>query len=183
MDALASWLLESLSLPKVGLPAVFVIALISATLLPLGSEPAVFAYVKMAPDMFWPCVLVATAGNVTGGMIDWWMGHEARKAWIHYRRRHRLAGGTDAELKQHRKPKLADKWFAWMRRYGPVTLLLSWLPAVGDPLCAVAGWLRLKWMPCLMWMTVGKFLRYVVMTSALLWIPDSFWNDLLSIFR
>jgi membrane protein YqaA with SNARE-associated domain len=116
-------------------------------------------------------------------MIDWWMGHEARKAWIHYRRRHRLAGGTDAELTAHRKPKLGDKWFGWMRQHGPPTLILSWLPAVGDPLCAVAGWLRLKWMPCLVWMTIGKFLRYVVMTSALLWVPDSFWNDLLSIFK
>ena len=78
MEALVDWLFELFSLPKVGLPAVFLIALISATLLPLGSEPAVFAYVKLAPDMFWPCVLVATAGNVVGGMIDWWTGHEAR---------------------------------------------------------------------------------------------------------
>ncbi|MEP6702620.1 MAG: YqaA family protein [Betaproteobacteria bacterium] len=182
MEAFVDWLFELFALPKVGLPAVFLIALISATLLPLGSEPAVFAYVKLAPDMFWPCILVATAGNVIGGMIDWWMGYEARKAWIHYRRRHRLAGGTDAELVQ-RRPKLGERWFAWMRRHGPPVLLLAWLPGVGDPLCAVAGWLRLKWRPCLFWMTVGKLIRYIVMTSALLWIPDSFWRDVMALFR
>ena len=164
-----------LALPTVGLPAVFVIALISATLLPLGSEPAVFGYVKLAPHMFWPAIIVATAGNTIGGMIDWWMGHEARKAWIGYRRRHRLAGGKDADL-VHKKHKFSDRWQNWMRRVGPAMLLMSWLPGVGDPLCTLAGWVRLPWRPCLIWMTVGKFIRYVVMTSALLWVPDEFWQ-------
>ena len=166
-----------LALPTVGLPAVFVIALISATLLPLGSEPAVFGYVKLAPHMFWPAIVVATAGNAVGGMIDWWMGHEARKLWIRYRRRHRLAGGTDADL-EHKKQKLGERWYRWMRRVGPPLLLLSWLPAVGDPLCTLAGWTRLPWRQCLVWMTIGKFFRYVFMTSALLWVPDSVWQDI-----
>ena len=62
----AHWIpsqLQTLALPEVGLGAVFVIAFISATLLPLGSEPAVFALVKLNPDLFWPAVMVATAGN------------------------------------------------------------------------------------------------------------------------
>ena len=48
--------------------------------------------------------------------------------------------------------------------------LLSWLPGVGDPLCAVAGWLRLPFWPCLAYMAVGKLLRYIVMTSSLLYL-------------
>jgi membrane protein YqaA with SNARE-associated domain len=182
VEAFVDWLLDAAALPKVGLPAVFVIALISATLLPLGSEPAVFGYVKLAPDMFWAAILVATAGNVVGGMIDWWMGHEARKAYVRYRWKHRHTTHVHDESK-HRKPKLSDAWFGRMRRFGPPVLLLSWLPAVGDPLCAVAGWLRLRWVPCLMWMTIGKLLRYVVMTSVLLWIPDTFWQDVMRMFR
>ncbi len=47
--------------------------------------------------------------------------------------------------------------------------LLSWLPVVGDPLCAVAGWLKLPFWPCLAYMAVGKFFRYLVMTSVLLY--------------
>ena len=46
------WLLETASLPKVGLPTVFVVALVSATLVPMGSEPVVFGYVKLQPEMF-----------------------------------------------------------------------------------------------------------------------------------
>ncbi|MEK9895668.1 MAG: DedA family protein, partial [Burkholderiaceae bacterium] len=53
-------LLAWLSLPEVGLTSVFVIALVSATLLPMGSEPAVLALVTLKPELFWPTVLVAT---------------------------------------------------------------------------------------------------------------------------
>jgi len=61
---------------------------------------------------------------------------------------------------------------------GPPALLLSWLPIVGDPLCAVAGWLRLPWLPCMIYMAIGKFLRYVTMTYALLLIPAEFWTSI-----
>ena len=62
-------LLDLLSLAEVSLPALFIISLLSATLLPMGSEPAVFAVVKLNPSLFWPAVLVATAGNTAGGAI------------------------------------------------------------------------------------------------------------------
>ena len=52
----------------------------------------------------------------------------------------------------------------------PPACLLSWLPGVGDPLCAVAGWLRLPFWPCLGYMAIGKLLRYTLMTAALLWL-------------
>lgn len=58
----------------------------------------------------------------------------------------------------------------WIHRMGPPALLLSWLPAVGDPLCAVAGWLRLPFWPCVAYMAIGKFLRYLAMTASLLWL-------------
>jgi membrane protein YqaA with SNARE-associated domain len=49
-------------------------------------------------------------------------------------------------------------------------LLLAWLPVIGDPLCAVAGWLQLRFWPSVVYMTIGKFGRYVVMTGGLLWL-------------
>ncbi|HET8746803.1 MAG TPA: DedA family protein, partial [Ramlibacter sp.] len=58
----------------------------------------------------------------------------------------------------------------FLERLGPKACLLAWLPIVGDPLCAVAGWLRLPFWPCTGYMLAGKFLRYLVMTSALLWM-------------
>jgi membrane protein YqaA with SNARE-associated domain len=114
LAALLGWL----ALPQFGLSTVFVVAFLSATLLPMGSEPAVFGLVKLDPSLFWPAVLVATVGNTLGGAVS----------------------------------------------------LLSWLPLVGDPLCALAGWLKMPFWPCVLYMAIGKFARYVTMTAALLWI-------------
>jgi membrane protein YqaA with SNARE-associated domain len=145
-------LLAALALPGVGLGAVFVIALVSATLLPLGSEPAVFGLVKLNPELFWPAVLVATVGNTLGGAISWWMGYGAEKAY---------------EKLSHKSGD--QRALALLQRLGPRACLLSWLPLVGDPLCAVAGWLRLPFWPCVGYMAVGKLARYLVMTAGLVW--------------
>ena len=47
--------------------------------------------------------------------------------------------------------------------------MLAWLPGVGDPLCAVAGWLKFPFWPCLGYMAIGKFMRYFLMTGSLIW--------------
>ncbi|WP_374594196.1 YqaA family protein [Aquabacterium sp.] len=150
--------LHWLALPQVGLGAVFIVAFVSATLLPLGSEPAVFGLVKLQPELFWPAVLVATVGNTLGGAVSWWMGRGAER--VYERATHHSA---EARALQ------------WLRRFGAKACLLAWLPVVGDPLCAVAGWLRLPFWPCLGYMAVGKLGRYVVMTAALLGVvPGQF---------
>lgn len=160
MEALVERLIEWFALPKNGLSSVFIVAFVSATLLPLGSEPAVFGYVKLNPEQFWVTVLVATLGNTLGGVVDYWMGRGAKEA---------IAG---------RNPK----YLVWFERLGPKTLFFAWLPAVGDPLCAVAGWLKLSFWPCVCWMAIGKLLRYTLMTAALLWVPDAWWMKLLKPF-
>ena len=81
MDDWIAPLLAALALPQYGLSTVFVIAFVSATLLPMGSEPAVFGLVKLNPDLFWPAVLVATAGNTLGGALTWWMGYGAERVY------------------------------------------------------------------------------------------------------
>jgi membrane protein YqaA with SNARE-associated domain len=159
MEAWLHSMLAALALPKYGLSTVFVVSLVSATLLPLGSEPAVFGLVKLNPHLFWPAVLVATAGNTLGGAISWWMGYGAERAYEHV---------------AHRKPHEV-RVLRWLQRFGAKACLLSWLPVVGDPLCAVAGWLKLPFWPCVAYMAVGKFARYVTMTALLLWVfPGQF---------
>jgi membrane protein YqaA with SNARE-associated domain len=148
-------LLTALALPQVGLSTVFVVSLVSATLLPMGSEPAVFGLVKLNADLFWPAVLVATAGNTIGGMITYWMGYGAERAYEHV---------------PHDPSVAHPRALRWRERFGPLACLLAWLPIIGDPLCAVAGWLRLAFWPCVLYMAIGKFGRYVVMTAALLWV-------------
>jgi membrane protein YqaA with SNARE-associated domain len=149
------WLLKVLAAPSVGLTSVFLISFVSATLLPLGSEPAVFAVVKANPAMFWPAVLVATVGNTLGGAVDYLIGYRAKVAFARERQ---------------------SRWFGWLARYGARTMLLSWVPGVGDPLCTLAGWLHLPFWPSVGYMAVGKFARYVVMTASLLYVPDGVWK-------
>ena len=152
MEAWMTTLLQMLSLPEYGLTTLFLIAFVSATLLPLGSEPAVFGVVKLNPELFWPAILVATLGNTLGGMVSWAMGRGA----------HEL---IDRERSHATHLKALD----WLERFGPRACLLAWLPLLGDPLCAVAGWLRFAALPCAIYMAIGKFLRYLTLTGILLW--------------
>jgi membrane protein YqaA with SNARE-associated domain len=151
MEIWLEQLLIMLALPKFGLSTVFVISLISATLLPLGSEPVVFGLIKLNPALFWQTILVATAGNTIGGAIDWWMGY-----------------GANRVLDKYNSSKIHTQALMWLERLGPKACLLAWLPVVGDPLCAVAGWLKFPFWPCLIYMAIGKFLRYLVLTALLL---------------
>ena len=151
-------LLTALALPQFGLSTVFIVSLISATLLPLGSEPAVFGLVKLNPDLFWQAIIVATAGNTIGGAISWWMGY-----------------GAEILYERLQNKRLEAKALVWLERFGPKACLLSWLPGVGDPLCAVAGLLKMPFWPCILYMAIGKFGRYVIMTATLLWwFPGQF---------
>lgn len=158
MEVLLRTLLDWFALPENGLSTIFTVSFVSATLLPVGSEPAVFGFVKLNPEQFWLAILVATAGNTLGGVVDYWMGLGAHEALARGRRTVHLR---------------------WLERLGPKALFFTWLPVVGDPLCALAGWLRLPFWPSAGWMALGKGLRYVLMTAALMGVPNAWWHALL----
>ena len=141
--------LTQLALPQYGLSTLFVLAFISATLLPVGSELALLGLLQLNPSLLGPAVLVATLGNTLGGALTWWMGYGASH-WV------------------RRAPASAQhaRALVWVQRFGPKTCLLAWLPLVGDPLCAVAGWLKLPFWQCLGYMAVGKLLRYASLAGA-----------------
>lgn len=142
-----------LALPEYGLSTLFLASFVSATLVPIGSEAALFGLLKLNPDLFWSAIFVATAGNTLGGMLDWWIGYGAHQV---------------ADKYSHSRHHL--KALDVLERLGPKACLLAWLPLVGDPLCAVAGWLRMPFWPCTLYMLIGKFLRYLVYTPVLLWM-------------
>ncbi|MDM8355910.1 YqaA family protein [Pandoraea communis] len=193
MESFITWLLGVLALPGIGLPAIFLVSFLSATLLPMGSEPALFGYVALNPHMFWPAIVVASVGNTAGGMLDWWMGFAARRAFVRLKARRRAharaaalgAGGSamtvaerDTGKRADGKAPMSERYHRWMRRFGPPLLLLSWLPVVGDPFCTLAGWLRLSWRACLFYIAVGKTLRYIAITYLMLRVPESFWQGI-----
>lgn len=129
----------------------FLSALLSATLLP-GSSEALLLYQLHQGDAALPLVLSATAGNLLGSLITYSMGRAGNSAMHHQWLR------IDAQQIQR-----AEQWFD---RWGKPSLLLAWLPIVGDPLCLVAGLLRAPLAWFLMLVGIGKLLRY----TALAWI-------------
>jgi hypothetical protein len=148
-------LLALLALPEVGLSTVFVVSLVSATLLPLGSEPAVFGLVKLNPAMFWPAVpwprwATPSAAPSAGG-------------WA-------TAPSAPTSGSPTRAARCAPWLAAALRAQGlpAVVAARRGRPAVRGGRLAAAALLALRG-----YMAIGKFLRYITMTAALLWVFPS----------
>lgn len=116
---------------------------LSATLLPGNSEVLLIALVVSGNIAYEKLIIIATIGNTLGGLTNVIIGRFA------------------ASIKPH---KHLDKTLIWLRRYGAWTLLLSWLPVIGDLLCLLAGWLKLPYWSVIIAISIGKLLRYVVIT-------------------
>jgi len=129
--------------------ALFVSALISSTLLPGGSEALLALQISQAQYPVWLLLVAATTGNVLGSMLTFAMG-----GWV--ARRYPLRA-LEKPAQQRAK--------RWLERFGPFSLLLAWLPLIGDPLCLVAGWLRFAWLPSLVMITLGKTIRYLLIAG------------------
>ena len=117
--------------------ALFASSFLAATLLPGGSEVVLFGVLKLHPGEFWSAIGVATLGNSLGGMSSYLIG--------------RLI-----------PPKKDLPGLPAVQNYGSPVLLLSWVPFIGDPLCVAAGWLRLDPLLSLLFISLGKLARYLV---------------------
>ena len=127
-------------------------AFLSATLLPGSSEAVLVGLLALGQGQ--PAFLLAAAsfGNVAGAVVNWLLGrffsHYGDRAWFP------VAPDTTARTR------------LWFGRYGAWSLLLSWVPVIGDPLTLVAGLLRVGFWRFLLLVSVGKALRYLVILSA-----------------
>lgn len=138
-------------------PALFLSAFGAATLLPLQSEAVLVALLLAGQHSLWALLLVATLGNVLGSWVNWLLGRSIE----HYRER-RWFPVSPARLQQ------AQDWYA---RYGRWSLLLSWMPVIGDPLTLVAGVMRERLWVFLAIVTLAKASRYAVLAAlTLAWI-------------
>jgi membrane protein YqaA with SNARE-associated domain len=123
------------------LATLFAMSFAAATLVPLPSEAALFAYIHIHPDRAALAVAIATVGNTAGGMTTYALG--------------RLIPERKVDLRA----------VNWLRRYGAPATLLAWLPIVGDALCIAAGWLRVHWAAALGFMATGRLARYIAVAS------------------
>jgi membrane protein YqaA with SNARE-associated domain len=129
----------------------FASALLSATLLP-GSSEALLLYRLTEGDPVVPAVLSATAGNLAGSLVTYALGRAGNSALHHRWLRIDEQGLGRAE--------------AWFGRYGSAVLLLAWLPVIGDPLCLLAGLLRVAILPFVLLVGLGKLMRYAFLAWA-----------------
>ena len=126
--------------PDASLASLFAAAFVAATLIPVSSEAALFAVLKMHGDLLWPALAVATLGNTLGGMSSYLIG--------------RFIGSKKPIAQLER-----------VRRYGAPALVFAWLPIVGDALCVASGWLKLNWIAVALFQAAGRFARYLAVAG------------------
>lgn len=152
ITAFSAWLQGWLS-AEAGLWGMFLSAFVSATVLPGSSEVVMTALVTAYPALVWPAFFAALAGNVTGCVLTFGMGHGARQG---YERFQRVRVDVDNPHVQR------------LRRWGPPALFMSFLPLVGDALVLAAGWLKLPFWQSMLWIAAGKAARYLLLVLGLM---------------
>ena len=136
-------------------PGLLLLSFLAATLLPAQSEAALVALLLGGAHSPALLLLAATAGNVAGSALNWWLGREVARF-----RDRRWFPVAPAALER------ARGWYG--RLGGPWSLLLSWLPVVGDPLTLLAGTMRVPLPRFLLLVTLGKGGRYLALAAAAL---------------
>ena len=114
---------------------------LAATLLPLPSEAALFAYLKAYPERTALGIAVATLGNTAGGMTTYLIGRLVPNRRVNARA------------------------IGFLHRWGAPATFFAWLPIVGEALAAGAGWLRVNWIYALLCMAAGRLSRYIAVAA------------------
>lgn len=134
-----------------GLYSLFILSFLASTLLPLGSEWMVVTML-LAGEKAWAVVAVATAGNYLGALSTYWIG---------------LHGGDFLKRRVLRMDDTStQKAERFYHRFGSISLLFSFLPVIGDPLCLVGGVLKISFVRFTLLVASGKLARY----AAVAWL-------------
>jgi membrane protein YqaA with SNARE-associated domain len=136
-----------------GYPALFLLSFLASTILPLGSEWMLAALLLNGHNP-WFSVAVATAGNTLGACTTYWIGVYGGTFLI----------GRVLRISDEARQK-AERFYG---RYGSWSLLLSWVPVLGDPLCLVGGMLRIHPGRFSLLVLTGKLARYAVVSLVVL---------------
>ena len=134
-----------------GYGGLFLTAFLAATLLPLSSEAVLAALAAAEGYDLYVLVAVATAGNTLGALVNWLLG----RFCLHWRDRRWFPVDTTR----------LDRASGWFRRYGVWSLLLAWMPVIGDPLTFIAGFLGIRLRYFVPLVALGKAARYAVIAG------------------
>lgn len=130
----------------------FMAALLAATIVPMQSEAVLVGLLLTGEYPAAGLLAVASCGNVMGAVLNWWLGrgieHFRHRPWFPV---------SEPRLNQAQ---------SWYQRYGKWSLLLSWMPMIGDPLTVVAGVMRESFWIFLLIAGSAKVLRYLALMAA-----------------
>ncbi len=137
-----------------GYGGLFVVSLLAATIFPAQSESVLVGLLLLGRHSPWILVSVASVGNILGAVINWVLGRYIEtwrgSAWFPV---------SEDSLKRAQ---------SWYHRLGRWSLLVSWLPIIGDPLTLVAGIMREPFLSFLILVAIGKIARYVALAAVTL---------------
>jgi membrane protein YqaA with SNARE-associated domain len=140
-------------LAELGYIGLFIAAFLAATILPLSSE-ALLGTLLISEFSPVALVIVATTGNVLGSLTNYALGYwgslEVVKRWL--------------KISEEEFVKAEQRFV----KYGLFSLLFAWVPIIGDPLTLIAGVLRIRLLLFVILVTVGKLMRYIVISYLIL---------------
>ncbi|TXH69528.1 MAG: DedA family protein [Thiothrix sp.] len=127
----------------------FLTAFLAATLLPAQSEAVLIGLILSKQYSIYLLVFVATLGNCIGSLVNWYLGtylnHFRTRVWF-----------PVSEASLNRAQNFYQKYGAW-------SLLLSWLPIIGDPLTMIAGFMRMPLWQFICLIILAKGGRYLLL--------------------
>jgi membrane protein YqaA with SNARE-associated domain len=132
---------------EIGYIGLFLTSFFAATIIPVSSEAFLIIMLTLGYDPF-SCVLISTAGNTTGGWLNYIIGRIGNPNWLHF-------FGVSLEK--------IDTWKHRVHKYSYWLALLSWLPFIGDLLGVALGFFRTPVILSFIFIFIGKFVRYIVL--------------------
>ena len=132
----------------IGYIALMIVSFLSATILPVGSEPLFIAMVVLDYNPFLT-ISIASVFNTLGGMTNYLIGRAGRWDIIQ----------KYTKIKKEKLRKLQN----WVIKYGALMSLLTFLPWIGDPLAVLLGFMRVDWRIVLFFMFLSKTIRYIIL--------------------
>ena len=128
--------------------SLFFLSFLAATIIPFSSEVGLASLLKLDPYNVLFLLISASVGNILGSCVNWYLGIYSRtfekKKWFPFDK------------------KNISKASSWFEKYGKWSLLLSWMPIVGDPITFIAGTMKTKFKTFIILVSISKISRYLV---------------------
>ena len=127
---------------------IFFLSFLAATILPFSSEIGLASLLALDTYNNILLLIFASCGNILGSCINWLLGNYSRrfenKKWFPFNKKNLFKASN------------------WFEKYGKWSLLLSWVPVVGDPITFIAGTMKTKFKTFILLVSISKISRYLV---------------------